>query len=159
MKYQSILYHLRMKGSLDGPIGKRSHEETEGFDEEENSRVHSRPRAGESEPQSMLTDCNLTGSIFISKINHKNRCFIPSTRNYFGGIQVKMVLCDTGCSTILLPLEEDQITDIFLKFCMDDFIISVARSSNAAGVSSFLRIKHKDTPNFELKLCQDLVSN
>jgi hypothetical protein len=89
VKYQSILYHLQMKGSLDVPIGKRSHEETEGFNEEENSRVHSRPRAGESEPQSMLTDRNLTGLIFISKINHKNRCFIPSTKNYFSGIQVE----------------------------------------------------------------------
>jgi hypothetical protein len=148
-----------MKGSLNEPIGKRSHEETEGFNEEENSRVQSRPRAGESVPQSMLSDCNLTGLVFISKINHRHRCFIPSTKNYFGGIQVKKVLCDTGCSTILLPLEEDQITLIFLKFSADDFIISVGESSNPGGLSSVLKIKHKDTVDFELKLCQDLVGN
>ena len=148
-----------MKGSLNEPIGKRSHEETEGFNEEENSRVHSRPRAGESVPQSMLSVCNLTGLVFISKINHRHRCFIPSTKNYFGGIQVKKVLCDTGCSTILLPLEEDKITVIFLKFSANDFIISVGESSNPGGLSSVLKIKHKDTEDFELILCQDLIGN
>lgn len=72
---------------------------------------------------------------------------------------MKKVLFSTKCSTILLPLEEYQITDIFLKFSMDDFIISVGQSSNACGVSSVLEIKHKDTADFELKLCQDLVGN
>jgi hypothetical protein len=148
-----------MKGSLNGFIGKRSHEKTEGFNEEENSRVHSRPRAGEIEPQSMLSDCNLTGLIFISKMNHKNRCFIPSTKNYFGGIQVKKVLCDTGCSTILLPLEEDQIFEIFHKFSKDAYSISTGESHNAGGRSSVLKIKFKGTPDFEVKLCQDLVGN
>jgi hypothetical protein len=64
------------------------------------------------------------------------------------------VFCDNGCSAILLPLEEDQITDIFLKLSIDDFINSVDVSSNAV-----LIIKHKDAADFELKLCQDLVGN
>ena len=55
-----------MKGSLNEPIGKRSHEETEGFNEEENSRVQSRPRAGESVPQSMLSDSAWSDDIVFS---------------------------------------------------------------------------------------------
>ena len=148
-----------MIGTQDVFVGKRNHGETEDSNEEENRRVHSRPRAGESEPQSMLSDCNLTGLIFISKMNHKNRCFIPSMKNYFGDIQVKRVLCDTGCSTILLPLEEDQIFEIFRKFSKDAYSISTGESHNARGRSSILKIKFKGKRDFEVKLCQDLVGN
>jgi hypothetical protein len=144
---------------VDSNVLKRSNEEMESCQEEENSRILTRPRAGESESQFMITDCNLKGLAFISKINHKNRSFIPSTKNYFGGIQVKKVLTDTGYSTILMPLEEGQIVDVFRQFSMEDFTISIGDSHNAGGQSSVLKIKYKDKVDFEVKLCQDLVGD
>ena len=60
---------------------------------------------------------------------------------------------------VKLETEDDATTVIFLKFSTDDFIISVGESSNPRGLSSVLKIKHKGTVDFELKLCQDLVGN
>jgi hypothetical protein len=94
-------------------LGKRTR--VDECNEERGNKVSQRSHSNESK-RSMLADCSLEGLVLISKINHRNRSFIPSSKNYFGGIQVKKVLCDTGCSTCLLPLEENQIDDIFLEF-------------------------------------------
>jgi hypothetical protein len=148
----------KRKGTAGGPGKERRHEEKEGFEEEGNDRDISRPLAGEIS-HSISHDCDLTGLVFISRIEEKNKCFIPSTKNYFGGIQVRKVLCDYGCSTTLLPLEEDQIISLFLNFPMEDFLISVVEMSSSAGRSSVLRIEYIDFKDFHVKLCQDLVGN
>jgi hypothetical protein len=137
-------------------LGKRTRVDER--NEERENYVRQRSHSNESE-QSMLVDCSLEGLVLVSKINHRNRSFIPSSKNYFGGIQVKKVLCDTGCSTCLLPLEENQIDDIFLKFPKEDFIISINDSQNAGGQSPVLKIKNKDKVEFELKFCQDIIGN
>jgi|GEM_PF-6137969 len=117
-----------------------------------------RPRV-ESLSQSSLKNIRLDGLYFISKVNHRNRSFIPSTKNYFGGIQIKKVLCDTGCSTILLPLEENQLHELFSNFSSPDFIISIGGSENNGGDTPVLKICHTKKINFDVKLCQDLVGN
>jgi hypothetical protein len=72
---------------------------------------------------------------------------------------VRKVLCDNGCSTTLLPLEKDQIISLYLKFPMEDFLISVVEMSSSAGRSSVLQIEYIDFYDFHVKLCQDLVGN
>jgi hypothetical protein len=75
--------------------------------------------------QNLLADVKMDGLIFVSKINHRNRCFIPSTKNYFAGVQVKKVLVDSGCSSILLPIEENSLDSLFLRFPSDVFMVEV----------------------------------
>ena len=106
-----------MKGSLDGPIGKRSHEETVGFNEEENSRVHSRPRAGESEPQSMLSDCNLDFGSF-----QYSSKFDFHTANSKSTVYFAETFTDTRSKNVRKQeqtLYMENITDLIdiLKFC------------------------------------------
>jgi hypothetical protein len=72
---------------------------------------------------------------------------------------VRKVLCDNGCSTTLLPLEDDQIISLFLKFPMEGFLISVVKMSSSAGRTSVLQIEYIDLEDFHVKLCQDLAGN
>jgi hypothetical protein len=90
-------------------------------------------RANSSNPQNPLTDCNMKGLVFIAQVNQKNRCFIPSTKNYFGGIHVRKVLVDTGCSSLNLPLEVDQIHAIFQNFDRSNFIFSIGHGRGIGG--------------------------
>ena len=136
-------------------LGKRSH----AVEHEEENNAGQRFHSNTSEPESMLADCALDGVALVSKINMRNRTFIPSSKNYFGGIQVKKILCHTGCSNCLLPLEEDQIDAVFLKFPGDDFMITIGRSQKAGGESCILKIRGKDKVDFEVKFCQDIIGN
>jgi hypothetical protein len=95
----------------------------EGTEQDDDSRARC-----SSVEQNLLTDVKMDGLIFVSKINHRNRCFIPSTKNYFAGVQVKKVLVDSGCSSILLPIEENSLDSLFLRFPSDVFIASIGGS-------------------------------
>ena len=95
-------------------------------------------------PQPLLTDISTEGLLFISKINKVGRGFIPSTKNFFGGIQVRKVLCDTGCSTTLLPIEEGRVRELFETYTAKSSIITIGGSSNVGGHSPVLHIERKD---------------
>jgi hypothetical protein len=113
-----------------------------------------------SKGQNVLTDVKMAGLIFVSKINHRNRCFIPSTKNYFAGVQVKKVLVDSGCSSILLPIEENSVDSLFQRFSSDNFIASIGGSTRVGGECLVLLFSHfGPTGSFEVKLCQDIVGH
>ena len=42
--------------------------------------------------------------------NEKNRFFIPSKANYFGGLKYDFVMIDNGCNSILLPYKNEVAT-------------------------------------------------
>lgn len=109
--------------------------------------------------QNVLTDVKMDGLIFVSKINHRNRCFIPSTKNSFAGVQVKKVLVDSGCSSILLPIEENSLDSLFQRFPSDDFIASIGGSNGVGGGSLVLLFCNVGRIGFEVKLCQDIVGH
>ena len=102
----------------------------------------------------------MDGLVFVSKINHRNRCFIPSTENFFAGVQVKKVLVASGCSSILLPFEENSLHSLFQRFSSDNFIASIGGSTGVGGGSLVLLFSHIcPTGSFEVKLCQDVVGH
>jgi hypothetical protein len=43
--------------------------------------------------------------------NKKNRFFLPSKDNFFGGVPVPVVMVDSGCNTLLLPLRSGEDSD------------------------------------------------
>jgi hypothetical protein len=69
-----------------------------------------RSRANSSQPKLVGVPDGLS---FLAMMNTKRRNFIPITQNYFSGVRVKRVLCDSGCSTILLPIEIGELDLIF----------------------------------------------
>jgi hypothetical protein len=111
------------------------------------------------DPQKLPKDVRHEGLVFISIRNSKNKFFIPSSINYFGGIQVKRVLCATGCNTILLPLEENQIHELFTTFPSDEYFMKVKESSNAGGTCPVLTIERNDRRDIKLNLCTDLINS
>lgn len=109
--------------------------------------------------QTILTDIKMDGLLFVSKINHRNRCFIPSTKNYFAGVQVKKVLVNSGCSSILLPIAENSLHSLFQQFPSDQFIATIGGSIGVGGGSLVLLFYSKNRRGFEVKLCQDIVGH
>jgi len=59
---------------------------------------------------------SLDGVIVIAKPNKKKRFFAASKHNFFGGWQVEAMMIDSGCSSILLPLRENEVLQVFEKF-------------------------------------------
>ena len=118
-----------------------------------------KPRSEGSNPQPFLTGISMDGLLFISKINHKGRSFIPSSKNFFGGIQVRKVLCDTGYSTTLLPIEEEHVRELFKAYNAENSIIRIGGSNHVGGDSPVLLIDHGDGGKFNVELCQDLVGS
>ena len=92
-----------------------------------------------SEPQMLLQNVP-HGPQFISLMNPRKRFFLPSSKNSFGGMRVRKVRCNSGCSSLLLPIENpDIMKEIFSKFD-EGYIFSVSKSANVGGHSACLVI-------------------
>ena len=126
---------------------------------DKDEQVEVKSRSEGSNPQCFLTGISSDGLLFISKTNKGGRTFIPSTKNFFGDIQVRKVLCDTGCSTTLLPIEVGRVRELFEKYRAESSIITIGGSNNAGGYSPVLIIEHNDGSKFVVKLCQNLVGS
>ena len=121
------------------------------------SKRNVRPRPNSSNPQIPLSNIP-EGLCFISFMNRRKRFFLPSTKNFFGDIKVSRVLTDTGCSSLLLPLESTghlfRILQSHHETC--DFIISFSR--NAGGQSPVLVFQPKSvTLKFSVHVCADII--
>ena len=91
-------------------------------------------------------------------MNKRKRFFLPSRKNYFGGIKVSRVLTDTGCSSLLLPLESTGQLILLLQSHHEtcDFLISSSR--NAGGQSPVLLFQPKSaTVKFSVNVCTDIM--
>jgi hypothetical protein len=117
------------------------------------SRQKTKKSKRESDPKENL---GLPEGIkFITIVNRKDRCFIPSTKNYFGGFKVSKVLVDTGCSSILLSLEENELIQLTSKFPEPQNYWTIGGSIGVGGGSPVLLIT--STSDHEVKLCQDII--
>ena len=107
----SIMEIYKLENNLDEKVAaanKRAYE-----NDDDKNRPTTRPRAVSSEPQTVLTNVP-DGIAFISLMNPRKRFFLPSSKNSFGGIKVGRVLCDSGCSSLLLPIESaETLMEIF----------------------------------------------
>ena len=84
------------------------------YEEEGSLSSTSTSLRADSSEQKRISDIP-NGVRFFALINRRGRIFIPSTKNIFGSIKVSRVLCDSACSTFLIPIETPQVLDnIFL---------------------------------------------
>jgi len=86
----------------------------------------------------------------------KKRFFLASKKNNFGGFLVEAVMIDTGCNSILLPLNKDELPTLAKVFPFDSFWD--VGNSRVASRSLTLKI----TPSvpgdrIPIRLCTDLL--
>ena len=73
------------------------------------------------------------GVLLLAKRNKKHRFFLAGRQNSFGGFVVGPVMLDTGCNSLLLPLQEKQLATLGTLFPIADYRFGIAFSK---GVSS-----------------------
>jgi len=136
---------------IDSVLGK------EEADNDARSEPAQRARAASSEPQPPLPDLP-DGIIFFSLMNARKNFFVPSTENYFGGIKVSELKCDSGCNSMLLPITN--LREIFEKFPCKDFRFEIKSGNGTAGRTIALTVVYKDcTKSFKLEIAKDLILN
>lgn len=100
---------------------------------------------------------------FFSLQNDRKRFYLPSTSNNVGGIAVSKLLCDTGCSSILLPTDDSTLTQLYDMYPSDasahgKYLWSLGKSNGVGAVSSVLLIEVDPSDAvFELKLMTDIA--
>lgn len=116
------------------------------------------PRA-DSEEQLRISSVP-AGLKFFSIVNRRGRGFIPSTKNYFGSIQVSKVLCESGCSTVLIPIETPSVLNqIFIDFNDSNlYRFAIGHSTGVGGRSLCLKVsKHGYKRVFSVLLGEDIL--
>lgn len=105
------------------------------------------------------------GVIVLAKMNKRHRFFLASKENYFGGHKVEVVMVDSGCNSMLLPLHEGELGKLVKLFPVvgssplkERFVWNIYPTSGVAHKSLTLSIVSNDWTPFELNLCKDLLS-
>lgn len=121
----------------------------------EDDNPASRQRAASSDPKPLMNNIP-PGVSFISIMNDRKRFFLPSTKNKFGGIKSKKLLCDSGCNSVLLPIESiKQLDEIFAAFQGD--IVNIGIGSGVGSLHLSLNFnRSSNNSSFTVNLCDDL---
>jgi hypothetical protein len=111
-----------------------------------------------SPPKAPLDEEQFVGCQFVFLRNSRMRFFIPSTKNYFGGFQVKTCLHNSGCSSHLIGLQDIVAVDkVLTDFTPSSrtFLHDFVSATGVTGTHVVWTIKnfHKD---MDIRLCTDL---
>lgn len=101
---------------------------------------------------------NIVCAVFRN--NAKYRLFVPSTENVIGGINFEIVMVDSGCSTLLLPITgevDNNIHSLKQSFPFVDHVWSIHNGKGVGSINVVLKI-HKRNPaqTFNVQLGVDL---
>lgn len=114
-----------------------------------------RQRAGSSDPKPLLKELP-AGVEFFSLMNSKRNFFIPSTKNYFGRLKIKELKCDSGCNSMLLPINE--ISELLAAFPCSEYKYDVKTGNGTAGRTLALTVRHTNFKNrFSINIASDLI--
>jgi len=93
-----------------------------------------------------MSSGSLPAGVLLALRNARNRFFIPSKQNTFGGYQVPFVMLDTGCNTTLLPIvEASHLEDMFRLYDKKQYNWRISKGGGVAAVTApVLNIEHKD---------------
>jgi hypothetical protein len=98
------------------------------------------------------------GIAFIAKRNMKDRFFVASQENFFGGWKVKTVLIDTGCSSHMLPILEGDLLKLINMFSYETHGWLVAKSTGVTTTSLTLQIYNR-AQKIKVCLCNDMKTD
>lgn len=127
------------------------------LDSETTEHDNARFRADSTETQAQIENCPF-GISFFSLMNKRRRYFLPSVKNFFGGIQIPKLLCDSGCSSSLLPV--DSLDTLSKIFSWTDTEYRISSGTSPGGITISL-IVTKNTPytKFAVELCTDIINS
>ena len=124
---------------------------------EHDEELRTRERRASSEHQKTLTAIP-KGVRFFSLMNQRKRFYLPSSKNTFGGFKVSRVLCDSGCSSLLLPITSPESFNSIFDLYGADCNFSIKGSKNVGGKSACLVVEYKSSQRrFEVNLCYDIM--
>lgn len=89
---------------------------------------------------------NIVCAVF--RRNAKSHLFVPSTENLIGGLKFEIVMVDSGCSSLLLPItgeEDNSIHSLKQKFPFIDHVWSIHSGKGVGSINVVLKI-HKRNP-------------
>ena len=151
--------HEEKESLMETP--KRNHDAAAGGQKEEESEGPERKRRKEEGPPSPTKEtvsALFHGVVLCAKRNRKKRFFLASKKNDFGGFPVEAVMIDTGCNSILLPLQKDELPALAKAFPFDSFFWDVGNSRGVASRSLTLKIAPSVPGNrIPIRLCYDLL--
>jgi hypothetical protein len=94
--------------------------------------------------------------------NNRKRFFIPSTKNFFGKLQTKIAMHDSGCGSHLLsPTSEADLFNILNEYKPSAFLLhtySFRECKGVAGKFIVMNIKQEEKL-FKVKLCNDILGD
>lgn len=101
------------------------------------------------------------GVLFVTTTNASNREVVPSHNNYFGKLKISVVVVDSGCTSLLLPIEDKWALDtIFSCYSKTKYEYRVGTSSGVSGhVTLTLIVRSTPFNKFSVVLCKDLIEN
>lgn len=95
------------------------------------------------------------GIVFVAKRNKRDRFFLASKFNSFGGWNVEAVLVDSGCNSILLPIRAGQLNMLLDIFPLESHRWQALTSNGVNGPGITLKVRHF-AHDFQAILCQDI---
>jgi hypothetical protein len=95
------------------------------------------------------------GIVFVAKRNKKDRFFLASKVNSFGGWNVEAVLVDSGCNSILLPILVGQLDRLLDVFPVKTHRWRASTSNGVNGRGITLNVRHFAI-DFQTTLCHDM---
>ena len=140
-------------------VGQKRTREHDRAESASSTRLH----ASSSDPQPYLPVPR--GVYFWSRMNKHHQFFVPSTKNYFDGLKIRKLHCDSGCNSMLLPiLSTDMLVTLLNKYSTSGTSFQVVQGNGTGGKTLALRIQ-KGTGNsmgigkfYEVNLCDDVLS-
>lgn len=101
---------------------------------------------------------NIVCAVF--RRNAKFRLFVPSTENLIGGLNFEIVMVDSGCSSLLLPItgeSDNNIHSLKQSFPFLDHVWSIHDRKGVGSINVVLKIhKRNPTQTFNVQLGVDL---
>lgn len=96
------------------------------------------------------------GVLAIAKKNKRHRLFLASKQNYFGDLNVEVVMIDSGCNSLLLPLKEEQLFTIYKQFPPGNYLWEIGESNGVSIGHVSLKISAFAQNTIPIRLCEDL---
>ena len=124
-------------------------------------RVQLQPQPQQPNPEPtqpyQATPDDLGRVSYLAIRNLRNRYFLASKQNTFGGFQVSNVLVDSGCSSLLLPLVDNtSLNNVMELFRGNEYVWTITRERTVMTGSLSLRIDREDGARIPITLCRDL---
>jgi len=87
--------------------------------------------------------------------NRKSRLFVPSKKNKFGVLNYEKVMIDSGCGSLLLPLNQEVLETITKEYNSNDYVWKISKSKGVSAEASVLIIE-KAMSNFNVCISEDI---